>query len=55
MHILDSRCSGQRSCSFMVSDAELVQTAPCPTDFASYLAVAYSCISGKYLNRILTN
>ncbi len=44
---LSSVCSGRQSCKFEVPDKTLKDMRPCPVDFASYLAVSYTCLSGK--------
>ena len=50
LSILDSRCSGRQQCRFGVSDPAvgLLNTTPCPKDFASYLEATYTCQSGNY-------
>jgi len=44
--IFDARCSGRRSCQFIVPDPLLYSMQPCPDDFTSYLEATYSCVKG---------
>ena len=47
--IMDARCSGRRSCSFIVPPTEMYQTQPCNEEFTSYLEAAYDCLPGENL------
>ena len=46
--IMDSICSGKRSCAIKTLDTELVKFHPCRKDLMPYLEAQYKCISSKY-------
>ena len=46
--VMDSICSGQRTCTIKTLDTELVKFHPCRKDLMPYLEAQYKCISSKY-------
>lgn len=51
LDVMDSFCSGKERCTTIVSHPAILskKKLSCPTDFAAYLKMSYSCISGNYL------
>jgi len=45
-NIMDLSCSGRRQCETAVSTLVPDRLQPCPSDFRSYLEVAYKCVKG---------
>lgn len=45
---LDRKCSGKRTCHFLVPDDVMHASMPCHSDLTSNLEVAYRCITSEY-------
>jgi len=50
--IVDSHCSGRRTCSLRVLDENFMNMKPCHEDLKLYLSVQYSCVEGTFCGRI---
>lgn len=46
LSIMDSHCSGRRSCSVRVLDDNFENYKPCHDDLKSYLEITYTCVKG---------
>ena len=47
LHLMDRRCSGQRTCSVRVADAMFEDASVCNVEFKSHLEAVYSCMPGN--------
>lgn len=48
----DRRCSGKRTCSIRVPDAEFESTRPCLKELKTYLEASFQCVPGNFIKRI---
>ena len=53
LDIMDSRCSGRRSCAMSVASLR-DKLQPCPEDLTAYLEVNYTCSKGKHDLKLIT-